>query len=124
MTMDTTTLFERIAATYPNAEPQWTGQPYYHGFVLEWGDGFIVATTEDCVILGVYTAEAWTDGDGPWVAAITDDGLTADQAVELTDYLTEQTPEGVDWVAWAQQRLLDGITLSDGTEVTGDPIDA
>jgi hypothetical protein len=100
-------LCERIQETIPNAEPHWSGCANYDACDVAWQDGYIIVTPDDLepgYLVGIYTTEGWTELGETCGSIIV---ASADDAVALVDYLTENQPEGTDWAAWAAQRCAD-----------------
>lgn len=107
--VDRTADIAPFAAAVAGAEPFWPA-----GVLMSLPAGALVVTDEgDCgLILGVYTLEAMRDGtdDVVYLSGIPD----VDTAVRICAYLANETPEGVDWHAWASQRIDDdGLALAD-----------
>lgn len=108
-TPDTPQLFEMVAHYFPNAEPMFFGRPDFDSAEVPWHDSRLIVTrdeeTEGRYLLGIYTEESWTDGSGEPLAFLT--LPTRERVVEILNYLTENTPEGVSFPDWAAQRAAD-----------------
>lgn len=105
------TLYERIHAMFPNAEPMWFGRPSMDSAIIDTGDGTIVVTNGgDGYDVGLYSGDAWQQTTGADVMLVI---RTADDVVRYLDDLTELMPEGVDWWAWAVQWSKDAFSGCD-----------
>lgn len=106
------TLYGALVAIVPNTTPHWAGGHDYDSADVAWGDAYMIITRDDLgpgYLLGLYTTEGWMDTGECAESVILPDAAAVSRVV---GYLTENQPEGTDFVAWAAQRLAD-----DGAEV-------
>lgn len=96
------------AAMHKLDVPDWL--PWHPaGFEFAVDEGHLIVTDDDGYLIGVYTREQYTDAETAAAYLVIRD---ADKAAAVIAHLTTAMPEGVDWPAWAAQRI-DDLSVDD-----------
>lgn len=107
-----TPLAEIVRNVYPNAEPLWG-----HGLdsaMFPWADCTVIITAEiddsrQTYMLGVYRVDEATGEQSDEPVYFVDLPRSPSAVLMYLHDVTELTPEGVDWAAWAAQWTIDAI---------------
>lgn len=93
-------LADRLLESFPTA----TKWRHPDGITIPHEDGFITANASDDGAGSFLLTVCGTSDQGE---VVTLDRATEESLIEVVEYLTTIQPEGTDWLAWAEQWLLD-----------------